>query len=964
MIVEKIFLSLSIVLLHTAFASSQSNQFSINHLIISHANDTSGNEIVGIIVPGKPPENYREPIAYPTRSSVTLPLVPAYDWSFGCSATSAAMAAGYYDNNGYINMYAGPANSGVAPLNNSSWGTVVINGETRSLCPISASMDGLDGRTTLGHVDDYWVMYNSSSDDPYITGGWTQHTYGDCTGDFMGTNQSDLANVDGSTTFYFYTNGAPLYNYTGAEPSRVDGCHGLRDFYESRGYDVLQNYSQYIYGYNGNTQGFSFNQYKAEIDSGRVVLIQVTGHTMLGYGYDDATSTLYVHDTWDYSSHTMTWGGDYAGLTHYGITVVKLEQAIFGPNANFIADNLAPTLNNTVNFSDQSNGSPAITSWTWSISPSTFSFVDGTNASSQNPKIQFTSEDFYTIALTVSNGNNSDTETKTDYIYAIDCSEQPFPFTEDFSSGSLPACWSMTDHLGNGQVWSFNNPGNRTINTATSGNGFAILDSDHYGSSGSQDCDLVTPMLDLSAAFAVVLTFQHYFLQYTGSSATLSCSTNGGATWTVLQTWTTTTSNPATYSQDLSEELAGRDSVLFKWNYTGNYGWFWAVDDIEINSDVPGLWTGATSSDWSIASNWANGTIPDSLTDITISPTAQNWPVITGNLVIGTTSGNINLDGDVEMTINGDLVISEGNSLTFNGPGLLNITGDWINSGTFNPGQGTVNFAGNTSSQVIFNNYYSSDASDYTRNTFAVGMTQLSSGTVGPKNADNGFAQVPIGFDFSFAGDIYDSVWITTNGCIHFSETGAGNPNNENLFSTNIPNWMIAPWWDDLTEDASSLLRYATEGTVPSRVFTTEWWQVPSYRTGATSRLKFQVKLFEGTNIIEFHYGTVGGGTHNASESASIGIEDATGGSGHFIDATTGSSTIGISTLVSPGNWPTVNYRFEPAIVSEIFNNLVISKNNATLTVVNDMDISGSLTVNPGAGLKILSGKTLKLNNP
>ena len=68
---------------------------------------------------------------------------------------------------------------------------------------------------------------------------------------------------------------------------RRDGCHGMRLFAESRGYSVVTNFSQYIYGYDGNTQGFTFDNFKAEIDAGRPVLIQLEGHTMLGYGYND-----------------------------------------------------------------------------------------------------------------------------------------------------------------------------------------------------------------------------------------------------------------------------------------------------------------------------------------------------------------------------------------------------------------------------------------------------------------------------------------------------------------------------------------------------------------------------------------------------------------------------------------------------------------------------------------------------
>jgi len=177
-----------------------------------------GRLIDKITVPGIPPAIHREPVTAPTESAVMLSNMPGYDWSFGCSATAAAMIAGFYDNNGYPNSYTGPTNGGVAPMNNSSWGTVTINGEVRSLCPISATRQGLDGRATRGHVDDYWIAYGNSSDDPYITNGWTEHTHGDCSGDFMGTNQSSKGNSDGSTTFYSYTNGAPLYDFTDLEP--------------------------------------------------------------------------------------------------------------------------------------------------------------------------------------------------------------------------------------------------------------------------------------------------------------------------------------------------------------------------------------------------------------------------------------------------------------------------------------------------------------------------------------------------------------------------------------------------------------------------------------------------------------------------------------------------------------------------------------------------------------------------
>ena len=231
-------------------------------------------------------------------------------------------------------MYAGPTNGGVMPLDNSSWPDWEDSSKaTRHQCPLSATHNGLDGRVTKGHVDDYWDYYGQPGPDPWA-GNWTEHTYGDCTGDFMKTNQwvwtgsSPYFNTDGSTVFFYFSDGAqtpadaleaedPPYDY--------DGGLGFKLFYESRGYTVLTAYNQYIYGYDGNTLGFTYAQYKAEIDAGRPVMIHLAGHTVVGLGYDDATSLVYIHDTWDYSTHTMIWGDEYSGMQHLGVTIVQLQ---------------------------------------------------------------------------------------------------------------------------------------------------------------------------------------------------------------------------------------------------------------------------------------------------------------------------------------------------------------------------------------------------------------------------------------------------------------------------------------------------------------------------------------------------------------------------------------------------------------------------------------------------------------
>ena len=118
-----------------------------------------------------------------------------------------------------------------------------------------------------------------------------------------------------------------------------DGGYGFELFFESRGYQVVRRFNQYISGYNNLTAGFTFDQYKAEIDAGRPVMVHVMGHSMAGYGYDTVGNLVYVRDTWDLSDHTFPWGGSYEGMQHYAVSVLELEP----PDLPVLTD-LAPSL--------------------------------------------------------------------------------------------------------------------------------------------------------------------------------------------------------------------------------------------------------------------------------------------------------------------------------------------------------------------------------------------------------------------------------------------------------------------------------------------------------------------------------------------------------------------------------------------------------------------------------------------
>ncbi|WP_231593713.1 PKD domain-containing protein [Methanosarcina siciliae] len=121
------------------------------------------------------------------------------------------------------------------------------------------------------------------------------------------------------------------------------------------------------------------------------------------------------------------------------------------PVANFTADATSGTVPLTVNFTDQSTGSP--TSWFWD-------FGDGANSTEQNPVHTYSAAGNYTVNLTASNAGGSDDELKTDYITVLEASTpEPEPvaaFTADVTNGDAPITVNFTDQsTGSPTSWSW-----------------------------------------------------------------------------------------------------------------------------------------------------------------------------------------------------------------------------------------------------------------------------------------------------------------------------------------------------------------------------------------------------------------------------------------------------------------------------------------------------------------------------
>jgi hypothetical protein len=215
-------------------------------------------------------------------TNVCLNNFPSYKWYYGCFGTASGILMGYWDRNGFPDLYTGPMNGGVMPVSSAGF-------ESEVYC-FWATRAGYDGRsaTNYGHVDDYYIAYESMQDDPWHSRGYEHPA--DCIGDFMGLNQKRWTNmnnecdgnIDAYAFNYFDTSGAMRVNFIpsieAGAPAR-DIQSGLKAFAEYRGC-VGDSFSQLadVWQYTPAGTGFTFDDFKAEIDAGRPVLFMLQQH--------------------------------------------------------------------------------------------------------------------------------------------------------------------------------------------------------------------------------------------------------------------------------------------------------------------------------------------------------------------------------------------------------------------------------------------------------------------------------------------------------------------------------------------------------------------------------------------------------------------------------------------------------------------------------------------------------------
>ena len=163
---------------------------------------------------------------------------------------------------------------------------------------------------------------------------------------------------------------------------------------------------------------------------------------------------------------------------------------------------------------------------------------------------------------------------------------------------------------------------------------------------------------------------------------------------------------------------------------------------------------------------------------------------------------------------------------------------------------------------------------------------------------DDGYTNaIPVGFDFKFYGTNYSNIYLSTNGFLSFTALTSSYYTNETIPSSDVPNNIIAPMWDDLDGRTQGTVHYLRESDKLIIQFTN--WQ----KYSGTGSLTFQIVLKSNDRIM-FYYNNL-----NATlTSATVGIENGAGNDGLQIayDAAYLANNLAIQIAADP-EWLTLN---------------------------------------------------------
>lgn len=372
------------------------------------------------------------------------------------------------------------------------------------------------------------------------------------------------------------------------------------------------------------------------------------------------------------------------------------------PEADFSADLLnvctEPIASlDTISLTDLSTSvSASISSWTWTFSPATISFVNGTNANSQNPQVTFDAVGGYEVSLQVNSAEGSDTEIKTTYIEAISCecataggggAGTVTVFEEDFDgNGGSGSNWAITNSIvgvegPNPCTFYISNTGSGTDNDLhVSGDpglgGDAGYPYIELGVFNFADADRRSISNTINTTGVTGLNIAYNYIEQGNAidNAFLEYSIDNGGSWIFLAEMIktgigNTSFQPFSIALPVNAENISTLRIAFHWTnvdegLASDPGF--AVDDIVITGTSSGggggsslSWEGTTSNDWHTASNWSTTAVPTASDDVLVPSSVDLVGTFMPTISAAAVARNVCNFGVVTLTGNNILTIDE-----------------------------------------------------------------------------------------------------------------------------------------------------------------------------------------------------------------------------------------------------------------------------------------------------------------
>lgn len=360
------------------------------------------------------------------------------------------------------------------------------------------------------------------------------------------------------------------------------------------------------------------------------------------------------------------------------------------PKACFYANTTDGCVGNTFTLYDNSDFSP--TSWSWSITPATFVYVNSTSASSQNPQVQFTAAGTYTIALTATNGFGNDIKTNPSYIQ-VSGGSIATAFNDNLESYSLCGTGSdcgttvcglggLWSNLTNGSEdnidWRVDENGTPSANTGPSVDFNPGTSTGNYMYLEASGCSAQTAILEsqciqLDQQYDFVFAY-HMFGTNMGSLH-LDVFVNGAWNEDFIPALTTNTGNTWNVATAQLYAYQGETIKIRLRGITGNgFESDIAIDDLKF---VPKC---STSTTWN-GSSWSNG-VPSTTKSAIFTGNYSSTSDLNACSATITNNAQVTFNSGHTFIVDGDMTVDAGSLLTIeNNAGLRQINDMATNTG-------------------------------------------------------------------------------------------------------------------------------------------------------------------------------------------------------------------------------------------------------------------------------------------